>query len=250
MKAVILEKREVARDCFELVLETSLPPSKAGQFVMVRVSDGPAPLLRRPMSIAGHDGNRMSMIFRAVGKGTAILAGKKEGDLLDVIGPFGNFFARPSDKKVVMVGGGVGIPPLLYFARQNSALKFLAVIGGRTADDIFGLEELEQNCEKVIVTTEDGSMGQRGLVIDPLKELDVVKNGEAWLAACGPTGMLKAVDELCGKTGVEGALSVEEKMACGFGVCLGCICDTVNGRKRVCVEGPIFRAGEIKWRES
>lgn len=214
---------------------------------MIRVHEGISPLLRRPMSIARQDGNRASVIFKVVGEGTAILASKKEGDELDVIGPFGNFFQPPPGKKVIMVGGGVGIPPLLFFASQNRLLKPTVIIGGASGHDLFGVEELESFCSEVIVTTEDGSKGIKGLATDPLVELDAVKSGQAHIIACGPSGMLKEIDRLCRKEGVQGELCTEERMACGFGVCLGCMVETTNGRKRVCVDGPVFKTGVIRW---
>jgi len=157
--------------------------------------------------------------------------------------------SAPDEKmETLLVGGGVGVPPLLFYAERNRESNIIAIIGGAAINDILSVDDFVRTGATVVVATEDGSMGSRGMVTDVLKELKPFRESACRLIACGPTGMLKAVDELAVKSGIEGELSLEEKMGCGFGVCLGCMVETTGGSKRVCVEGPIFKAGELKWR--
>jgi len=241
----ITGKRTIADNVHELQFDWPFGKAEAGQFVMIRVHIGLVPLLRRPMSIAGEDGGTASIIFKNVGEGTGILSSKSVGEEIDVLGPLGNPFSTPKEARVIMAGGGVGIPPLLFFARQNRHLNISAVIGGATKNDIFGVEELKRYCKDVTVTTDDGSSGIKGLVTAPLPGL--IKDKSDFIIACGPKGMLKAIDNLCKEHGIDGQISTEEKMACGFGVCLGCIVKTVNGNRRTCMSGPVFNTGVIEW---
>ncbi len=247
MKVKIISNKKIARDALRLTVEAPFLSSKAGQFVMVKVSDSLVPLLRRPMSIAGHEGRELSIIYKTVGEGTKILATKKAGDEIDIDGPYGNWFDPPEGKKIIMVGGGAGIPPLLYFAKQNKnhGLNITAIVGGASKDDIFGLEELNNACRKTIITTNDGSDGIKGFTIDALKDIENVNN--CHIISCGPLGMLEAIEAFCESNGVSAEVSTEEKMGCGFGVCLGCMVETVEGKKRVCVSGPVFKTGVIQW---
>jgi dihydroorotate dehydrogenase electron transfer subunit len=245
MKRVIINNNEIAKNVRELTFEwdddSHIDP---GQFVMIRVRDSVVPLLRRPMSIASAGGGRASVIFKIVGEGTAIMAKKSSGDEIDVDGPYGNSFTPIDGKKIVMVGGGVGIPPLVFYAARNREREIHAILGGASKEDIFGVKELESCGCDVEILTEDGSAGEKGLATHPLTD---ALNGGAHLIACGPNGMLKAVESICSALGASGEVSIEEKMACGFGVCLGCIVETVNGRRRACHDGPVFKTGVIKW---
>ena len=279
MKVRVLENRPVGGGCYSLSFEWPFGDAQPGQFIMVRVRDGHDPLLRRPMSIASQFGGSARVVFKPVGRGTEILSHLQQNDELDIIGPFGNFMSAPKpNTETLLVGGGVGVPPLLFYAERNRDSKIIAVIGGATIDDILLAEDFSIAGAIVVVATEDGSMGSRGMVTDVLTELKSFKessgatpatgtSGAGGAAptkgaapakgaadatcrfiACGPLGMLKALDKLAAKSGIEGELSLEEKMGCGFGVCLGCMVETKDGRKRVCAEGPIFKTGELKWR--
>jgi len=247
MNGEIISIKEVARETFELLLSARLPTSKAGQFVMVRVRDSIVPLLRRPMSIAGYDDGKLRLIFKKFGQGTEILSRLSVGDRLDVSRPYGNFFAPPEGKEVILVGGGVGIPPLLNYANSNPDAKPIVVVGGASKDNIFGVEEFKKTAKEIIITTVNGSLGIEGLLTKPLSSI-LKSHANAYIIACGPLLMLKAIDELCTKLKVDGELSMEEQMGCGFGVCLGCMIETGNGRQRVCVEGPVFKIGSIRWK--
>lgn len=243
MKSKIISSREVTRGYFQMEFEFPAAASP-GQFIMMKTAEHNDPLLRRPMSIAGLDGGVMSVIFKVVGRGTGLLAEKQAGEHIDVIGPFGSVFNPPENETALLVGGGIGIAPLLFWAKRNPLRKAAAFIGGATENDILRAEEFSE----VHIVTENGSRGRKGLVTAPLVEHDAYKNKTGYILACGPTGMLKAVDALCARHGMKGELSLEERMGCGFGVCLGCVCDTTGGRKRMCVEGPVFKTGEVLWR--
>lgn len=218
--------------------------AKPGQFVMVRVTESSDPLLRRPMSIAGlHDG-MMQIIYNVVGRGTSLLAEKKAGEQIDVIGPFGTAFEPPKEADALLcVMGGVGTAPFLFLFNRFKEKKLIAFFGAANKDGL----GIQAPFGELHFATEDGSAGKRGLVTELLLEHPALKSGNAYIMACGPKGMLKAVDEICARLKIPGELSLEEKMGCGFGVCLGCAVETISGNKRVCVEGPVFKAGTIKW---
>ncbi len=243
MKSKIVSSREVKRGYFRMEFEFS-GDAAPGQFVMLKVAEHNDPLLRRPMSIAGLENGVMSVIFKVVGRGTALLAEKRAGDHIDVIGPFGTVFTPPQTGPVLLVGGGIGVAPLLFWMKRNPPRAAAAFIGGATENDILCADEFSE----VHIATENGSHGRKGLVTAPLVEHPVYRDKTGYLLACGPTGMLKAIDQLAAKDGLRGELSLEERMGCGFGVCLGCVCDTTGGRKRMCVEGPVFKTGEVLWR--
>ena len=245
MKVKITGKKRISDNVHELSFEWPFGKANPGQFVMIRVHLGLVPLLRRPMSISGQEEQIASIIFKSVGEGTAILASKSVGDYIDVIGPLGNPFTPPEGSRVIMTGGGVGIPPLLFFARRNKHLKISAIIGGATKNDIFGVDELQEHCEELIITTEDGSEGIKGLVTAPLPK--AIQDKSDFIIACGPKGMLRAIDQICQDSGIAGQISTEEKMACGFGICLGCMVKTINGNRRTCMSGPVFNTGVIEW---
>jgi dihydroorotate dehydrogenase electron transfer subunit len=216
-----------------------------GQFVMLRVFNSTDPLLRRPMSIAGLNNGIMNIIYSVSGRGSAILERMNGGDMLDVIGPFGNGFTLPDDAQAILcIMGGVGTAPFIFLKNRNNGRNFIAFYGAANSDGL----GIKAPFSEIHFATIDGSVGKKGLVTDILLEHPAIKNKSNLILACGPTGMLKAVDEICAKYGISGQLSLEEKMGCGFGVCLGCVVDSTEGKKRICVEGPIFKAGTVKWR--
>ncbi len=244
MKTKIISNLQIAPGYFQLAFEASFS-AKPGQFVMIRADEGSDPLLRRPMSLAGCGDGNAEIIYKVVGAGTSLMSQKRAGDILDVIGPFGNYFDPPENaENILLIGGGIGISPLLFYARRNNGHSITAFIGGATKNDILMVDEFEKNCNETIVVTEDGSAGTRGLVLAPAEKF--FKKGH--IMSCGPVGMLKKADSLSTKLGASGEISMEEMMGCGFGVCLGCIVETRNGPKRVCVEGPVFKTGVLKWR--
>ena len=238
-----------------------------GQFVMVRVNGAIDPLLRRPFGIfdvgsyiPAHSGAVtqpfFEMLYRVVGKGTAMLAALHETDLLDILGPLGKGFdLGVKGEEKLIIGGGVGLAPLYLLAKelvQHSPVRLFA--GGRTRDDILCITEFERLGVECYVATEDGSLGECGLVTQALvKHIDTGKNSVKNLYACGPHGMLQAVAAIAEKRSIPCQVSLEGYMACGVGACLGCVTpgknhgpDTPDFRC-VCTEGPVFDANELGW---
>jgi len=239
-----------------------------GQFVMVRVNAAIDPLLRRPFGIFDvgthtpvHSGATaqpyMEMLYRVVGKGTAMLSALHETDLLDILGPLGTGFdLGAADEEKLIVGGGVGLAPLYLLAKElvkHSPVRLFA--GGRTRDDILCITEFERLGVECYTATEDGSLGECGLVTEALvRRLDTLK-GKASIYACGPHGMLNAVATIAADHKIPCQVSLEGYMACGVGACLGCVApgyghspETPDFRC-VCTEGPVFESGELKWRD-
>ena len=211
---------------------------KAGQFINIAI-DGF--YLRRPLSVFDKSENSVSVIFKKVGKGTLSLGEKAAGDKLDVLTGLGNGYDTVfSGDKPLLIGGGVGIPPLYLLAKEliSEGKTVTVIMGFNTKEEIFCEKDfLELGC-KVIITTVDGSYGIKGFVTDAM-DLDY-----SYFYTCGPEPMLKAVYK-ASKT--DGQFSFEERMGCGFGACMGCSCKTVTGYKRICKDGPVLKKEEILW---
>ncbi len=234
-----------------LTVSGEVAPSSPGQFYMVRGDWGADPLLNRPLSILGEDPARglLRFLVKEVGEGTRRLRALEAGESLWALGPLGRPFPDPPAGTAALVGGGVGVPPLVYLARrlQERGHHLVFFQGARTACDVLALEELQEAGVAPVLCTEDGSLGERGLVTAPLARRLAEFSS---VYACGPEGMLKAVQALCtGK--VPSYLSLEARMGCGYGVCLGCVVAVErNGRRgyeRVCEEGPVFEGEVIRW---
>lgn len=243
--ARITENRELCENIYELVLDCPEISRKAmpGQFLHIKVAQGLDPLLRRPISISRiyREKGCMSLIYQVIGKGTKQMAELKAGDLIDVMGPFGNGFPIFEGKKCAVIGGGMGVAPLLELAYSLKCCD--AYLGFRCST--FKLEEYKEACSRLQVATEDGSTGSKGYVtdlIDNIKKYDIVYT-------CGPKLMMKKVKELCESNSVRCYVSVEERMGCGIGACLVCACKIKDGDlwhyKKVCTDGPVFEAGEV-----
>lgn len=248
----IVEKSAIAQDTFSFTL---LCPevakiAQAGQFVHI-LPKGYG--LRRPISIAGIDpeAGTLRLVFAIRGKGTDALAGLNQGDYMDMIAPLGHGFTlMPEAQHVVLVGGGIGVPPMLPLARYYGG-RATAISGFRSFPQVILQEDLEALGAQTICCTEDGSAGAvKGFVTTPLEQL--LSEGVDAVYACGPTPMLKAVADVCLRTGTYCEISLEERMACGVGACLGCACKTKNenGEEQflhVCKNGPVFKAEEVQW---
>jgi dihydroorotate dehydrogenase electron transfer subunit len=250
-KCEIISQTEIATDIFELTVKAKLVSEiKApGQFVHIRVANGWDPLLRRPISISSVDSlhGQFTMIYRKEGKGTLQLAEMEPGTMLDILGPLGNGF--PVDEVVVgetalLVGGGIGIPPLYELSNRLVAkgVKVIHVLGFQTESAVFYEDEFLENGE-TYVTTVDGTYQLKGFVTDVIKDISF-----DCLYTCGPTPMLKAIEQAYSDKKV--FLSLEERMGCGIGACFACVCrkaDDPTGvaYKKVCSDGPVFRAGEV-----
>ena len=222
--------------------------SAPGQFLHIKC--GHSHLLRRPISICNWSAQRdlIRVVFEVRGKGTQWLARRKVGDSLDVLGPLGNGFSVRPEGKYLLVGGGIGVPPLLGCAVQGSR-NCTAVLGFRSARHAMLLEEFGQACPGgVRLGTDDGSLGYHGFV-DVLVRQELEKdNAFTGDLACGPKPMLKSVAAVCAQAGVPCQVSMEERMGCGVGACLVCACQMADGAmKHVCKDGPVFPAEEVDW---
>lgn len=252
-KCSILGRDRLAPDVFRLTLQAPRIAAVAqpGQFVMVRVVDGLDPLLRRPFSIhrSLSDGN-ISLLFKVIGKGTAMLARRCVGDELDVVGPLGNGFEFSDERPVCLIGGGMGIAPLLFLAEQlhssgRATKKDHVLLGARNKDELTPLaDEFSALGYTVQLATDDGSIGHKGFIPDLL---DFILPTVEQVYTCGPHLMMKNVVRQCQQAEVSCQVSLETHMACGMGACLGC---TVNGKRglvHVCKQGPVFNADQLEW---
>ncbi len=211
-----------------------------GQFVNIKLE---GLYLRRPISVCNVDGDRLTIIYKVVGKGTAQMSKMQEGEL-DVLTGLGNGYELSvSGEKPVLLGGGVGVPPMYMLAKQlrQQGKQVSVILGFNTRSEVFYEKEFKDLGCEVCVTTVDGSYGIKGFVTDALKELDYT-----YFYTCGPEPMLKAVYK-ASKT--SGQMSFEKRMGCGFGACMGCSCKTITGYKRICKEGPVMRKEEILWED-
>lgn len=249
-KMTIESQREIAQNIFELVLSGNLVQGmlQAGQFVNIKINEVAYPLLRRPISICeiNHDLNQFTVIYRAEGEGTKLLSTKKSGEQVDILGPLGTGFEIDEIQEtetVVLVGGGIGVPPMYEMAKRlhEKGIKVIAVLGFASKQDVFYEEKFKAYAD-VFIATMDGSYGFKGNVVELILEKNLSFD---WIYGCGPKVMLKAIDEKFGQT-KKGYLSFEERMACGIGACYACVCQLNNGKMaRVCKEGPVFKLGEV-----
>ncbi len=229
-----------------------------GQFVHIRCSDLLDPLLRRPFSIHYVEGDNVEVLYQVVGRGTEILAKRKAGEELDVLGPLGKGFEFTGEDEAVIVSGGVGVAPLLFLAQRLTPGRITVLIGARTKEYILDEERFKGLGCSVRIATEDGSCGEKGMVSlllrDELSGADStsrpgLSNG---VYACGPLPMLKETARICRHFHISCQVSMESQMGCGVGACLGCaiLMKTEGGGplyKRVCLDGPVFDAQEILW---
>jgi len=260
--AARIVSRESWGSYFLFIVESPLIARRAaaGQFVMIKVADVPSPLLRRPFSIHNRNGKEIELFFKITGEGTAILSRKKAGETLDIIGPLGKGFdlalaaekGQATAKAALAVGGGRGIAPLFFLARELAAAgrPVKVLYGGRTASDLplrdrFKTAGLDPAC-----STDDGSLGFKGLVTD-LLEKELKASPAAAIYACGPEPMLRTIAGLAAAARIPAQLSLESHMGCGFGACWGCVKkirrDGEESWVKVCEDGPVFRAEEVVW---
>lgn len=242
MKEVIFTIKEnvaLTDSVYKMVMEGDTSAiSASGQFVNIKL-DGQ--YLRRPISICDYDDGILTIIYKVVGTGTEQMSAMKASDKLNILVGLGNGYDTSlSGDDPVLVGGGVGVPPLykLCKALKAEGKRVSVILGFNTASEIFYKEEFEKIADKVIITTVDGSCGVKGFVTNALDE------SYTYVYSCGPFPMLKA---LAAATKCSGQYSLEERMGCGFGACMGCSCKTMLGNKRVCKDGPVFVKEEIIW---
>lgn len=249
----VVQQRSIATNIFELTLTGSLvlDMKQPGQFVHLRVSDQMEPLLRRPISIStiNKETLEFTMIYRADGRGTALLSEKKQGDQVDVLGPLGNGF--PIDKieagqKALLVGGGIGVPPLYELSKRlvEKGVQPIHVLGFQSESVVFYEKKFIELGDTHIVTA-DGSYGSAGFVTNVLETL---QDDFAVYYSCGPTQMLAAIEKMYPEK--EGYLSFEQRMGCGIGACFACVCDTTEKIEadyvKVCSDGPVFPSGVVQ----
>ena len=243
MKQIIFtvkENKKIARDVYKMVLcgDTSEITSP-GQFVNIKI-DGM--FLRRPISVCDRYVETLTLIYKVVGEGTEIMSRYEKGTELDVLTGLGNGYDTSlSGENPLLIGGGVGVPPLYLLCKELVAegKKPSVVLGFNNVDDVFYEDEFKALGVTVKVATADGSYGIKGFVTDAMKDIEY-----SYFYTCGPEPMLKA---LFRATTTEGQLSFEERMGCGFEACMGCSCKTVTGYKRICKEGPVLKKREILW---
>ena len=240
IRFTIIENKALTASVYRLRLGGNTSAITApGQFVNIKLE---GKFLRRPISVCDRSGSMLTLIYKTVGAGTEQLSTMKKGEQLDLLTGLGNGYdLTPSGEHPLLIGGGVGVPPLFGLADDllQKGCRVTAILGFNTADEIFYADEFRQLGAEVFITTVDGSAGIKGFVTDAMKALDY-----SYFYACGPEPMLKAVYRTS-KT--EGQLSFEKRMGCGFGACMGCSCRTVTGWKRICKEGPVLRKEEILW---
>lgn len=244
----IIQKETLAPATFSLTVrcDDAAFSAQPGQFLHILC--GHSRILRRPISIADVQGDAVTMVFEAKGEGTQWLSRCGAGDRLDILGPLGRGFTLP-EGKILVVGGGIGVPPLLYTVRSAPG-PVTAILGFRDRSRVILADAFEAVCDAVVITTDDGSAGLHGPVTKPLEEA-LAGGGYEAVLACGPRAMLKAVAAASAARGVPCQVSMEERMGCGIGACLVCACKTQAGGEaamsRVCKDGPVFDAGEVCW---
>ena len=230
-------------DCvFKMVLEGDTSAITApGQFVNIKLE---GLYLRRPISVCDLNGSRLTIVYKAVGKGTEMMSRMQAGEKLDVLTGLGNGYDLTlSGENPVLLGGGVGVPPMYLLAKKLIAegKKVSVILGFNTKSETFYEEEFKKLGATVTVTTVDGSYGTKGFVTDALKNTEY-----SYFYTCGPEPMLKAVYKT---SATSGQMSFEKRMGCGFGACMGCSCKTITGYKRICKEGPVMKKEEILWED-
>lgn len=238
LKSKIKENISVSNRIFKLTAEFQ-GEIKPGQFFMLKTLDNSF-LLPRPISVNDANGNSVTFLYRTEGKGTTKISSLRENDELQLFGPLGNGFdINNLDGKVAVIGGGIGIAPLLYLVKALGK-KADVYLGYKDMDNVYILEEFKKYANKTIVVTEDGSMGEKGFITDFIK----YENYDA-AVTCGPEIMMNKIMKSCVENNVKCYVSLERRMACGMGVCLGCTVETKSGNKRACKDGPVFSSDEL-----
>lgn len=248
--AIVVEQECIGTDVYSMIIKTkAAEDAVAGQFVSIYCKDKTR-LLPRPISICqiNKEEGTLRIVYRVVGGGTEEMSTYQAGDTIALIGPLGNGFMQRENKKAILIGGGIGIPPMVGLAEELKTKAQVQIVAGYR-DELFLTEELE-NSGTLYIATEDGSTGTKGTVIDAIKEQAV--EGDV-IYACGPTPMLKAVKEYALERNIECQISLEERMACGIGACLACVCKSKEkdhhtnvNNKRICKDGPVFLAEEVE----
>lgn len=252
-KVQVLSTAKLAEDTYEMWLETDMAQEKgAGRFIALYPKNR-ATLLPRPISICERDVNRgaLRIVYRVAGEGTKEFSSYQKGDTADILGVLGNGYPldQAEGKTALLMGGGIGIPPLLELAKELSSMECkVRIVLGYRDENLFLKQDLEQYGE-VYIATEDGSVGTKGNVLDAVRENNLSAD---LIYSCGPMPMLRAIRKYAAQTGIPAWISLEERMACGVGACLGCVCRTVKEdahshvhNARICTDGPVFLAEDV-----
>lgn len=251
--AIVISQQEIATDIYEMWLQTELAAgAKPGQFLCLYTGDG-GKLLPRPISICEVDGEKRSLriVYRVAGAGTREFSGYRSGKEVPVLGCLGNGFPLEAGegKTAFLIGGGIGVPPILQLAKDRNGQGKNIILAGYRNQETFLREDFEKYGE-LHIATEDGSVGIQGNVMDIIEKEGLQAD---CIYACGPMPMLRAVKKYAAEQGIKAYISLEERMACGVGACLGCVCNTSEknshsnvNNARICTDGPVFEAGEVE----
>lgn len=235
----ILSNEPLTKDVFKMVLQGDTQYiTRPGQFINIALT---GKFLRRPISVCDYDDTTVTIIYKVVGEGTEQLKNMSVGEELDVLTGLGNGYDISKSTKPLLIGGGVGVPPMYNLAKAliNAGQMPTVILGFNTKSEVFYEDEFNKLGCKTVVTTVDGSYGTKGFVTDAMADVDY-----DYFYTCGPLPMFKAVYNA---TSVSGQFSFEERMGCGFGACVGCTCKTKYGNKRICKDGPVLEKEEIIW---
>ncbi|MCL1865733.1 MAG: dihydroorotate dehydrogenase electron transfer subunit [Spirochaetes bacterium] len=246
MPLLLNQPELLSKDHYLLKIETKESNFNPGQFINIKTSANTDPLLRRPISIFDAEGNSISIVVRVIGKGTELISRMKPGDM-DVIGPLGKGFTIEKNKKVILIGGGVGNAPLYYLMKKlnDEGTKVTYIYSVKNKDFIFEKNKFKTLADEFFITTDDGSEGIKGMAVDVLRDKISSKDYDR-IYCCGPEPMMEKIVQLA-NTNTPVEVSVENYFGCGVGLCVGCTVDTVEGYKRACVDGPVFDGRVILW---
>lgn len=237
-KYKILSNEKIAKDVYKMILEGDTQYiTSPGQFINIKLNDK---FLRRPISVCDCDDSTITIIYKVVGSGTEYMSTLEEGEILDILTGLGNGYDISKSTKPLLIGGGVGVPPLYMLAKKliEAGQRPVVILGFNTKDEIFYEEEFKSIGCDVRVTTVDGSYGIKGFVTDAFPD------DYDYFYTCGPMPMFRAIEKVAVTSG---QYSFEERMGCGFGACMGCSCKTKYGSKRICKDGPVLEREEIVW---
>lgn len=238
----ITQNEKIAQSVYKMRLSGDTSAiKKAGQFVNIKL-DGF--FLRRPISVCDYTAEELLIIYKVVGKGTEKMSAMEKGEQLDILTGLGNGYdLTVKTERPVLIGGGVGVPPLYKLAKElkNQGKRVSVILGFNSENEIFFEDEFKEIADRVLICTADGSYGIKGFVTDAVKDIDF-----DYFFTCGPEPMFKALESTIDKN-ISGQLSFEQRMGCGFGACMGCSCKTLTGNKRICREGPVLFREEIIW---
>ncbi len=245
----VLDNQKINAEYYQISFRSKSLSLKVrpGQFLHIQITPTQDPFLRRPFSYYRIRGEVVDVLYEVLGQGTEILSGLGKGDRLRVLGPLGRSFSEKiKAKKRILVGGGVGVPPLVFLAERCGCHRFF--IGTKSRRQVLPSQEVKKFRRQVFYSTDDGSYGTKGFVTKLLENFlknEAENPADYFVQTCGPTGMMERVLEIARRFGVSGEASWEERMACGLGVCLGCMVKTHKGWTPSCTEGPVFRFDEM-----